>query len=272
MSGKTRSIEREVFIRSEPEKVWRALTEAEEIVNWFALQAESEPGVGGYIGLSWNLKAVEPGRCHIIEWSPGERLLMTWRDAPGGEHELPVEISLERRDGGTLLRLVHSGFLSDESWDEEYESHGRGWSYELRSLKFYLERHSGRSRRHVQARFPLRDDRGSGWHTVVGPEGAFAHTTEELTEGAGFSLRLPDGTNSPAELLYALDGRDFVAAVDALQGGLLRVALEIAPEGPEIWIWAFSWQMPEADLRETVQPMYDTVRSRLAGAAREATS
>jgi uncharacterized protein YndB with AHSA1/START domain len=262
MSDNTRSIEREIFIDAEPERVWRAITEAEEIVNWFALEAESQPGVGGYIGLSWNLKAVEPGRCHIVEWDPGARLLMTWRDAPGGEHELPVEITVERRGGGTLLRLVHSGFLSDASWDEEYESHGRGWSYELRSLKFYLERQADRRRRHVLERFTFAGDRAAGWRAVVGPSGAFAPAVEEPAEGAEFALTLPDGTTSPAELLYAFDDRDFVAAADVLQGGLFRVALEMAPDGPEVWIWAFSWQMSQADLKATVQPMYEAVAAR----------
>jgi uncharacterized protein YndB with AHSA1/START domain len=52
MTDSQRSIEREIFICAEPDRVWRAITEAEEIVNWFALEAESEPDVGGYIGLS----------------------------------------------------------------------------------------------------------------------------------------------------------------------------------------------------------------------------
>jgi uncharacterized protein YndB with AHSA1/START domain len=263
MNDSQRSIEREIFIYAEPDRVWRAITEAEEIVNWFALEAESEPDVGGYIGLSWGLKAVEPDRCHIVEWDPGARLVMTWRDAPGGEHELPVEISLERRGGGTLLRLVHSGFLSDESWDEEYEAHGRGWSYELRSLKFYLERQPNRTRRHVLARFPLEGDRATAWRRVVGPSGAFGAAGETLAEGDQFLLTLPDGTTSPAELLYAFDGRDFVAAAEILRNGLFRIALEVLSDRPEIWIWAFSWEMSSAELRKVVQPIHEAVGARL---------
>lgn len=269
MSDGTRSIEREIFIGMEPERVWRALTEAGEIVNWFALAAESEPGVGGFVSLSWDLKAVEPDRCHILEWEPGTRLRMTWRDAPGGVHELPVEITLEGRDGGTLLRLVHSGFLSDESWDEEYESHGRGWSYELRSLKFYLERQRGRRRRHVLERFPLDGDPVTGWRAVVGPSGGFAPALGVPAEGAEFLLGLPNGETTRAELLFAFDDRDFVAAADVLHGGLFRIALEMVSGAPEIWVWAFSWRMSEAELEATMRPIHEALGARLAVAPGE---
>jgi uncharacterized protein YndB with AHSA1/START domain len=265
MTKETRSIEREVFIEADPERVWHALTDAEEIVKWFALKAETQPGVGGYISLSWDLKAVEPDRCHILEWDPGKHLLMTWRDAPGGDNELPVEITLIRRQGGTLLRLVHSGFLSDASWDEEYESHGRGWSYELRSLKYYLERQFGRSRQYVLQRFPLHGDRGATWSDVVGPSGAFAVGSDDLPEGAEFRLRLPTGATTSAELLYFLDGRDFVATARILQGGLFRIALEMISGEPEVWIWAFSWQLGQEAIRAIVQPVFDAVAERLAG-------
>lgn len=261
MAENTRSLEREILIHVGPKQVWRAITDAGEIVNWFAIEAESEPGVGGHIALRWNLKDVEPGRCHVLEWDPGTVLRMTWRDPPGGEHELPVEIRLERREGGTLLRLVHSGFLTDESWDDEYEGHGRGWSYELRSLRHYLERYPGRPRRHVLARFPLaRDDE---WRTIAGPQGLFGHPEPEPVEGERFSLRLPGGSVSPAQLVFGLDGRAFVAACDVLRGGLFRLALEHGPGGPTAWVWAFSWQMSIAELEAVFEPICGAVERRL---------
>ena len=265
MAKATRSIEQEIFIASDPERVWQALTDAEQLVNWFALKAACRPGIGGYISLSWELKGIEPDRCYILDWQPESRLLLTWRDAPGGDNELPVEINLSRREGGTLLRLVHSGFLSDESWDEEYESHGRGWSYELRSLKFYLERHYGSTRRHVLERFTLPNGNLSAWREIVGPSGAFSVAADDLVEGTGCLLGLPNGTRTAAELLYSLKGRDFVASADVLRGGLFRIALEIVSNVPEVWIWAFSWNLDPEVLSAMMQPLYGCVRQRLAG-------
>lgn len=259
----TRNIERELWIDASPEDVWRAFTEAKEIVNWFAPKAETQPGVGGYIGLQWNLKAEEPSRCHILEWEENAHLLMTWRDAPGGEHELPVELTLARQDGGTLLRLVHSGFLSDASWDEEFESHGRGWSYELRSLKYYVERHFGRARQMVLERLPVYGDARAAWQDIVGTSGAF-QILDGLAEGAEFMLGLPTGETTSAQLMFAFEERDFVATASILQGGLFRLALEMVSGVPEVWIWAFSWQLTDAELQTLTAPIYEAVRERLS--------
>lgn len=272
MAKKTRDIECEIFIGADPARVWRALTEADQIVNWFALKADSQPGVGGHISLSWDLKAIEPGRCHILDWQPESRLLMTWRDAPGGENELPVEITLAGREGGTLLRLVHSGFLSDTSWDDEYESHSRGWNYELRSLKFYLENQFGRTRRYVLERFQLGSDDGSGWRNIVGPSGIFKVAVDDLVEGADFTLGLPPQAETFARLLYALDGRDFAAAADVLRGGLFRISVEFVSGLPEMWVWAFSWNMGQEELAAVTEPIYHALRARLGshgGVARQ---
>jgi len=273
MATKTRSIEREIFIDADIETVWRAITEAREIVHWFAPIAESKPGVGGYIQLDWNLNAADPSHdvrtkspCHIVEWEAPHRLLMTWRDAPGGEHELPVEIRLSRRDSGTLLRLVHSGFLSDASWDEEFESHGRGWSYELRSLRFYLEHQLGRTRRYVLDRFPISGDVAASWRAAVGTEGAFRVALDGLAEGAEFLLGLPNGATTGAELLFAFKERDFVAIASVLQGGLFRLALETLAGVPEIRVWAFSWNLSDTELRALATPMFAALRARVTAA------
>jgi len=262
MNDKTRNIEVELPIAESPETVWRAITEADEIVRWFALRAESEPGVGGHIGLSWNLKEFEPGRCEITAWEPNERLCMTWRAGPGEPRELPIEIVLRRTDGGTLLKLTHSGFLSDASWDEEFESHARGWNYELRSLRFYLERHLGRSRQYLLRKFPV-DDMKKTWRQTVGKAGAFRPATDALAEGAEFMLGLPNGTTTAAELLYSFPGRDFVFAADVLKAGIFRIGLEVVSGEPQLWIWAFSWQLDQAALEGVARPIFDALDQRL---------
>lgn len=263
MKQNTRDIEVELSIAKPPDTVWRAITEADEIVRWFALAAETEPGVGGHIGLSWNLKEFEPGRCRITAWEPGRRLRFTWHAGPEQPRELPVEIVLRHSDGGTLLKLTHSGFLSDESWDEEYESHARGWNYELRSLRFYLERQLGRTRQYVLRKFPVAD-MAATWRSTVGQDGAFRPAMANLAEGAEFLLGLPDGTTTRAELLYQFDGRDFVVIAEVLKAGIFRLGIEVVGGVPELWVWAFSWQLGQADLEAVAEPLLNALQSKLA--------
>jgi hypothetical protein len=175
-----------------------------------------------------------------------------------------VVITLAARDGGTLLRLVHSGFLTDESWDEEYESHGRGWSYELRSLKYYLETQLGRARSLVLERFPVEaSDLASAWDATVGARGVI-RVLDEVAEGMELLVELPTGARSRAEIMYALEQRDFAAVLEVLQGGILRVALELASGTPELWVWAHSWQLREADLKLMMTPVYQALREKLS--------
>ena len=122
----TRDIVQEHFIQAAPATVWAAFTEGQHIRNWFAPFADSDPRLGGYIHLQWD-EAVGGGQqCVITEWEVERRLVMTWRDAPDEVGKLPVEVTLQARDGGTLLTLTHSGFLSDASWDDEFDSHVHG--------------------------------------------------------------------------------------------------------------------------------------------------
>lgn len=258
MSQDTRSIERELFINARPEQVFEAFTEAEQIMRWFAPLVRSEPGVGGFINLRWDKESFNKD-CEILEWEPGRHLLMTWYAGPGGEHNLPVALDLIDEDGGTRLRLVQSGFLTDASWDDEYDSHGRGWSYELRSLKYYLEHQYGRARSFVLARIPVDGRLPSAWPSLLGDDGAFAFTDRGGRRG---ELRLPDGRVTPAQVILELAGTDFVAVADVLDGGLFRFALETFSGQPELWVWAFSWRLAEDELKALAAPWFDSVRAR----------
>ncbi len=261
MSKATRAIERELFIEAEPDVVFDAFTQAEHIMAWFAPHARSAPGVGGFINLTWNSGETNKD-CEILEWDPGSHVLMNWYAGPDGDTRLPVDVRLERRGGGTVLRLVHSGFLSDESWDDEYDSHGRGWSYELRSLKYYVERQLGRARQFVFRRIPLTGG-AAALTGLIGPDCPFGADAAELAEGDRFTLRLPDGSSTAAEVMYELADKDFVAFADVLEGGLFRFAFETFAGAPELWIWAFSWQLAEKELEALVGPWFNEVEQRL---------
>lgn len=251
MSDIERKIERELIIAAEPETVWRALTEGDEITRWFAPSAESVPGPNGVIRLRWNTDQSFDD-CEIIEWDPQARLTIGWRTSIDPARNLPVDIRLQRTDGGTLLRLVHAGFLTDESWDDEFDSHGRGWSYELRSLKYYVEQQWGRTRQIISRRIPI-SDTGAAWQALFGPYGLFK-ISGELREGATVELTLPGGEQTAARIFYLSANAGLALVADILDGGILRFNLEVFAGHPELYVWAMSWHLAQNQLEKLALP------------------
>ncbi|MGH9671701.1 MAG: SRPBCC family protein, partial [Bryobacteraceae bacterium] len=130
-----------VEINAPAAEVWKAITEGDQIVRWFAPEAKVEPGEGGSVWMSWGPGMEGAERIRI--WEPDRRLSLS----PGGDSPRVVDYILEANGDTTTLRLVHSGFGAGASFDEEYDSTAGGWRIFLAMLRFGLER-----RRGVQAR------------------------------------------------------------------------------------------------------------------------
>jgi hypothetical protein len=76
------------------------------------------------------------GEAAIEGWEPGHHL----RTRMGQQ---TIDYLIESNGTETVLRLVHSGFGADSSFDEEFESTRGGWTTFLKMLQHALERHPG---------------------------------------------------------------------------------------------------------------------------------
>ena len=255
-----RVFDMELAIDAEPSAVWRALTEAEELTRWFPPIADVVPGEGGKIRLTWSDDLT--GDCVIKVWEPESRLKISWFEPTEGEvnpeRVLFVDFLIESDHGGTVLRLHHSGFGADESWDTEYDSVSRGWTYELRSLRHYLERHAGKKRYTVLRRYPVTADTTATWVRLVGENGIFRHGALP-EEGGAINMTLPDGVQSDGRLVLNLDGTDFAAALDVLDDGILRLCLDSCTGDLQLWLWLTSWSLESNVLDAMVDAWSDSV-------------
>lgn len=118
--------------------VYRALTEPSEVARWWGPRGFSVPNIDFdlVIGGSYRI-AMQPPDGEIfylsgefIEVSPPVRLAYTFRWSPPDpdDREMVVELSLEEWPGGTEVRLIHSGFLTEgrrtlheAGWKESFE-------------------------------------------------------------------------------------------------------------------------------------------------------
>ncbi len=131
------SIERTLELNASPERVWRALTEPEELAAWFGDSAELELRPGGGGGFGWETHGRFAVRVEVVE--PPRRLAWRWARTPDrpledGPSTLVEWELVPREDGGTTLKLRESGFVSDEHREENVQ----GWTSELAELEALL--------------------------------------------------------------------------------------------------------------------------------------
>jgi uncharacterized protein YndB with AHSA1/START domain len=239
MSTEVRSTDMTIEIAAPPEVVWKALTDARELMRWFAPEAGVTPGVGGAIWLRW--EGVYDGSSRIEVWDPPRHLRAQFpaAGAIGESNPLPImtDYHLEAKGGGTVLRIVSSGFGKNAEWDEMYDGVRTGWMVEASSLRLYVERHLGRDRAVALARTPVATSRADGWRLLTGAGGWLPLGPEgDVREGTRFDVRTRSGERLVGRVLFAERERELAAVVENFGDAFLRIALEKG-RAMEAWVW-----------------------------------
>ena len=227
-----RSAEGQIDIDATPARVWKALTDERELVRWFPLDARVEPGNGGSIFMSWRNEFAASMK--ILVWDPPRHLRTSWSFHQGDEITQVTDYDIEGKGGSTLIRAVTSGFPLDASWDGWVEGTNRGWAFELRSLKHYLERHAGESRQVVYLRRRIPITSQHAWARLIGDR--------------SFAPWVAGG-----EVFDRQAGVQHAAVVNDPGDALFRVSIE--PGGPgadqrEVVLWLSAWGQQEQRLAE----------------------
>jgi uncharacterized protein YndB with AHSA1/START domain len=137
----TRTHTIEIELQASPEEVWRAITEADRIAEWFAPDVKVTPGLGGSIYVGWGPGM--GGEAPIRVWEPGKRFGWVQGEGTEAAQDVTFEIHEGTKPGTATLRLVHSGFGADAKFDDEYESSFGGWSTFFAMLQDGLARFAG---------------------------------------------------------------------------------------------------------------------------------
>jgi uncharacterized protein YndB with AHSA1/START domain len=127
-------IKKTIVIEAPPSAVFRALTDEQELTQWFPSQAKMEARVGGVV----EFRFIRPdGENHmlygrVLEIVPDKKLSYTWNFARRDQVQETVTWTLEPVDGGgkTKVTLVHAGFEKPSQKDvESGYSYEAGWAY-----------------------------------------------------------------------------------------------------------------------------------------------
>ncbi|MGE7136808.1 SRPBCC family protein [Luteibacter sp. NPDC031894] len=129
-------------IKASPAKVYAALTQPEQMIQWWGpdagptLRAEADVRTGGRFRIAFRLTSGDEHEATGVyrEVVPDRKLVLTWEWSGSTQPPSLVTFHLEPRDGGTELTLVHEQ-LPDEA---TRNSHEAGWTGLLDKLSRYL--------------------------------------------------------------------------------------------------------------------------------------
>ncbi|MGB0134032.1 SRPBCC family protein [Dokdonella sp.] len=146
----TNSITKEIEISAPVSRVWQALTDHEQFEQWFRIKLEGpfrlqEITRGkfthpGFEHVKWEatVTAIEPEHRFAFTWHP---YAVEANTDYSKEEPTLVEFTLQPTSGGTLLRVVESGFdkIPAGRRPEALRMNTHGWETQMKNIKQHVE-------------------------------------------------------------------------------------------------------------------------------------
>jgi uncharacterized protein YndB with AHSA1/START domain len=141
-------IKKSIVISASPEVVFKAITDPEELTNWFPDSAVFNDRSGGQVRFSfYKERSKDLDRDYspegiVKEFIPNKKVSYTWqlKDTPDFPETVVTWELEEIEPHKTKVELVHSGFTGKERGKLSSKEHDQGWSYFLGRLKEYSEK------------------------------------------------------------------------------------------------------------------------------------
>ena len=126
------------------EKVWKALTDNEQMKQWYFKIAAFKPEVGSEFSFEGgNKEKTYTHLCKILEVIPNKKLSYSWRYKDYDGNSVVTFELFDEGNNKTRLKLTHAGLetFPQVSKDFSRESFAQGWTYITgTSLKNFLEK------------------------------------------------------------------------------------------------------------------------------------
>ncbi len=245
MTDEERSIELEVEVEGTPEEVWRAIATGPGISSWYVPHVVEER-TGGAAVASFGPGPEMQISGRVAAWEPPNRIVFDkGADVEGG---LAFEWLVETTEGGScVVRLVNSGFLSGEPWDDQFDAMTEGWKLFMRNLQLHLKYFRGQA---ATASLPMAMWSGTSdeiWSRLINDLGL------PVAVSAGDLVRVASAGAPPlaGTVVDALPGRIFLIVDDPAPGSAL-----IAVEGAGVSIWSYLYGEEGAVAARRDEPLW----------------
>ncbi|OBK56353.1 SRPBCC family protein [Mycobacterium kubicae] len=154
-------IEKRVVLRAPLDRVWRAVSDAEQFGRWFGVRFDGPFVEGGFVTAvitptavddevakrqephtgvksTWEIVALEPQRRFAYRWHPFAVATEVDYDQ---EPTTLVEFTLAEVPDGVLLTIVESGFdaIPEARRRSSFEANSEGWAIQTHLVRRYVE-------------------------------------------------------------------------------------------------------------------------------------
>ena len=139
---------KEIVIPARRIEVWKAWTEKEILIKYFAPEAEIELKIGGKYEMYFlldNPPGTRGGEGNkILSFVPQKMLSFSWNAPPQfpsvRKEETWCVLLFDKTDiNTTKIRFYHLGWQQGEEWDQVYDYFQKAWDLVLGNLKTYFE-------------------------------------------------------------------------------------------------------------------------------------
>jgi uncharacterized protein YndB with AHSA1/START domain len=142
MSENNHAIVEWVAIKAPCAAVFKALTDAGELMKWFPTRVQSDARAGGKFRFEWDFNAAEQNGSQegtYLEVTPNQKVSYGWQ--AGMNPAVPTTVTFELAGEGdeTTVTLNHAGFGDGPDAETLRSNHAGPWHFYMQNLKSYLE-------------------------------------------------------------------------------------------------------------------------------------
>ena len=132
-----------VKVNAPLDKVWNAITNKEQMKNWYFDVPDFEPKIGNNFSFYGGDENEEYHHfCAIVDLIPNEKLKYSWTYPEISKEKTLVKWELKPENEGTIVTLTHKGLEAFEHLGENFKIHSfrKGWEDIVgKSLKEFVE-------------------------------------------------------------------------------------------------------------------------------------
>jgi uncharacterized protein YndB with AHSA1/START domain len=136
--AKTKTLKFKRVIHASPSEVFRSVTRAAALRQWFSDAAQVEARKRGRVYFGWNDGYAAMGEVTAVE--PDKKIAFTWqgKDEPESTR-VQVTLRPAPKNGGTVVSVAHIGLGAGKKWAEAVKGLEVGWQACLENLQSVLE-------------------------------------------------------------------------------------------------------------------------------------